>query len=186
MRAYEANIETRFRWVQCQLDGIAKLKTMKDIREALNHLPKGLQETYERILEKVAPGCVEIVRHILQWLVCDVSTLTLAELHECLAIELDMDHIDEESQLGNPMDIYDLCGSLISVTVGGEVILGHLSVKDYLLSDAIKHGKACKFAISEPEANAENALKCLTYLSFAEFRTGPSQRAYEFEARLLG
>jgi hypothetical protein len=80
--------------VQCQLDEIAKLKTMRDIREALNHLPAGLRETYENILVKVPPGCVEIVRQVLQWLVCDVWPLTLAELHECLAIELGMDHID--------------------------------------------------------------------------------------------
>jgi hypothetical protein len=158
---------------------------MRDIRHALNHLPEGLQETYENILGKVEPGCVDIVKQTLQWLVCDVLTLTLAELYECLAIEQDMDHIDEEAQLSSPMDIYDLCGSLIAVTAEGEVILAHLSVKDYLLSDAIKHGKASTFTLTLPQANAENAFKCLTYLSFAEFRTGPSRTANEFEARLL-
>jgi hypothetical protein len=145
---------------------------MKDIRHALNNLPQGLQDTYENILEKVTPSCVDIARQPLQWLVCDVTTLTLAELHECLAIEQDIDHIDEEAQLSSPMDIYDLGGSLITVTVDGGVILAHLSVKDYLLSDAIKHGNASAFALSLPEVNAENAFKCLTYLSFAEFRAG--------------
>lgn len=158
---------------------------MKDIRQALSHLPEGLQETYETILGKVEPGCADIVKQTLQWLVCDVSAMTLAELHECLAIEQDMDHIDEEAQLSSPMDIYDLCGSLIAVSAEGGVILAHLSVKDYLLSDAIKHGKASAFALTLPGANAENAFKCLTYLSFAEFRTGPSRTANEFEARLL-
>jgi Ankyrin repeats (3 copies)/Ankyrin repeats (many copies) len=158
---------------------------MKDIRQALNNLPEGLQETYENILEKVTTGCVDIVKQTLQWLVCDVTTLTLAELYECLAIEQDMDHIDEEAQLSSPMDIYDLCGSLISVTAEGGVILAHLSVKDYLLSDAIKHGKASTFALSLPEVNAENASKCLTYLSFAEFRTGPSRTQDDFGNRLF-
>jgi hypothetical protein len=171
--------------VQCQLDQIAKLKTMRDIREALNNLPEGLHETYENILGKVAPGCIDIVRQTLQWLVCDVSTMTLAELHECLAIEEGMDHIDEEAQLSSPMDIYDLCGSLIAITAEGEVILAHLSVKDYLLSDAIKHGKASAFALSLPEVNAENSFKCLTYLSFKEFQTGPAPTADDFESRLL-
>jgi hypothetical protein len=158
---------------------------MKDIRQALNHLPEGLQETYENILENVDPGCINIVRQTLQWLVCDVSALTLAELYECLAIEQGMDHIDEEAQLSSPMDIYDLCGSLISVTAEGEVILAHLSVKDYLLSDAIKHSKASTFALSLPEVNTQNAFRCLTYLSFAEFQTGPARTADDFEARLL-
>jgi len=158
---------------------------MKDIRQALSNLPEGLQETYENILQKVTPGCIDIVRQTLQWLVCDVTTLTLAELYECLAIEEGMDHIDEEAQLSSPMDIYDLCGSLISVTAEGGVILAHLSVKDYLLSDAIKHGKASAFALSLPEVNAENAFKCLTYLSFAEFRTGPSRTQDDFGDRLI-
>jgi hypothetical protein len=158
---------------------------MRSIKQALHHLPEGLQETYENILEKVDTGCVDIVRQTLRWLVCDISTLTLAELYECLAIEDNMDHIDEESQLSSPMDICDLCGSLITVTAEDQVILAHLSVKDYLLSDAIKHGKASAFALSEPEVNAENAFKCLTYLSFAEFRSGPAQTADDFEARLL-
>jgi hypothetical protein len=158
---------------------------MKDIREALSNLPDGLYETYENILQKVPTQCVRIVRQIFQWLVCDVSTLTLAELHECLGIELGMDHIDEEAQLSSPIDIYDLCGGLIAVTAEGEVILAHLSVKDYLLSDTIKRGKAAAFALSEPEANAENALKCLTYLSFAEFRSGPIRHPDGFGARLL-
>jgi Ankyrin repeats (3 copies) len=158
---------------------------MKDIRQALSRLPKSLQETYENILEKVDPGSVQVVRQTLQWLVCDVSTFTLAELYECLAIEQGMDHIDDEAQLSTPMDIYDLCGSLITFTAEGEVILAHLSVKDYLLSDSIKHGKASAFALSAPLANAENAFKCLTYLSFAAFRTGPARTADEFEIRLL-
>jgi hypothetical protein len=158
---------------------------MRDIREALSNLPEGLQETYENILGKVAPRSVRIVRQIFEWLVCDVATLTLAALHECLAIELDMDHIDEEAQLSSPTDIYDLCGSLIAVTAEGEVILAHLSVKDYLQSDAIRTGKASAFAISEPDANAENALRCLTYLSFTAFSSGPAHSAHEFEARLL-
>ena len=175
----------RFRWVQCQLDQIAKLRTMRDIRAVLSNLPEGLQETYENILVKIDPKCVRIVRETLQWLVCDVATLTLTELHECLAIEQGMDGIDEEARLSSPSDIYDLCSSLIAVTAEGEVILAHLSVKDYLLSDTIKRGKASAFAISEPEANAENALKCLTYLSFAEFRSGPARSPESFGARLL-
>jgi Ankyrin repeats (3 copies)/Ankyrin repeats (many copies) len=96
-----------------------------------------------------------------------------------------MDRIDEEAQLSSPLDIYDMCGSLIAFTAEGEVILAHLSVKDYLLSDSIKHSKASAFSLSAPEANAENAFRCLTYLSFAAFRTGPTRSADDFEVRLL-
>ena len=96
-----------------------------------------------------------------------------------------MDHIDEESQLSSPMDIPHLCGNLITVTADGGVILAHLSIKDYLLSGAIKNGRAFTFALSERQANAESGLKCLTYLSFAEFRSGPAHSAKDFEDRFI-
>src|ERR1700691_3065557 len=38
--------------------------------------------------------------------------------------------------------------------------------------------------LSRAEVNAENAFKCLTYLSFAEFRTGPSRTQDKFGDRL--
>ncbi|KAL5623863.1 hypothetical protein FOBRF1_003113 [Fusarium oxysporum] len=176
----------RFFWVRCQLDEIAQLKTMKDIREALKTLPKGLHETYENILVKIPSGTIRIVRQLLQWLVCTVSPLSLGELHESLAIEPNMDHICEEAALLiSPEDIQDLCGNLIVVTAKGNVMLAHLSVKDYLLSDAIKRSRASIFAFSESEANIQNALSCLTYLSFADFRSGPAGSADDFESRLL-
>lgn len=171
--------------MQCQLDQISSLKTTKDIRRALDNLLEGLQETYENILVKVDPGCVDVVRQIMQWLVCDVSTMTLAELYECLAIEEGVDHIDEAVQLSSPMDMPDLCGSLVTLTAAGDVVLAHLSVKDYLMSDSVRRGKASAFALSLPESNAENTSKCLTYLSFAEFQTGPSPTANEFASRII-
>ncbi|KAJ4051592.1 hypothetical protein NW758_003932 [Fusarium oxysporum] len=175
-----------FFWVRCQLDEIAQLKTMKDIREALKTLPKGLHETYENILVKIPSGTIRIVRQLLQWLVCTVSPLSLTELHESLAIEPNMDHICEEAALLiSPEDIQDLCGNLIVVTAKGNVMLAHLSVKDYLLSVAIKRSRASIFAFSESEANIQNALSCLTYLSFADFRSGPAGSADDFESRLL-
>ncbi|KAH7323578.1 hypothetical protein BKA65DRAFT_71178 [Rhexocercosporidium sp. MPI-PUGE-AT-0058] len=174
-----------FRWTQCQLDEIGKLRTMKDIRMALNNLPTGLHETYEKILAKISTGNVRLVKQILQWLVCDVSTLSLRDLHEALAIEPGLDHIDEESQLSSEMDILDMCGSLVTVTASEDVVLAHLSVKDYLLSSTIKSGQGSEFSLSSQEANAECAKLCLAYLNFTEFRTGPASGSSEFEARLL-
>ncbi|KAJ9412638.1 hypothetical protein QL093DRAFT_2548541 [Fusarium oxysporum] len=175
-----------FFWVRCQLDEIAQLKTMKDIREALKTLPERSARTYENILVKIPSGTIRIVRQLLQWLVCTVSPLSLGELHESLAIEPNMDHICEEAALLiSPEDIQDLCGNLIVVTAKGNVMLAHLSVKDYLLSDASKRSRASIFAFSESEANIQNALSCLTYLSFADFRSGPAGSADDFESRLL-
>ncbi|KAJ8127322.1 hypothetical protein O1611_g6315 [Lasiodiplodia mahajangana] len=41
-----------FRLAQCKLDDIAQMRNMRAIRSSLAKLPKGLEETYERILKK--------------------------------------------------------------------------------------------------------------------------------------
>ncbi|KAH7141832.1 ankyrin repeat-containing domain protein [Dactylonectria macrodidyma] len=174
-----------FLWIRCQFDEIAKLKTVKYIREALSSLPEGLYDTYENILVKVPKGNVRIVRQLLQWLVYNVSNLSLAELRESLAIEPDKDHINEEALLESPEDIGELCPGLIVVIDEGVASLAHLSVRNYLLSDRIKSSRASAFAFPEAEANGENALSCLAYLTFAELRSGPADSADDFEARLL-
>src|SRR5947207_3760531 len=103
----------RFRWVDCQLDAIAKLRTIKAIRNVMNQLPRGLNETYENILIKVSADDTEIVRRILLWLAFAVLPMTLDEVHEAIAIEHDLDHLDEESRLSSPRDILSLCSSLL-------------------------------------------------------------------------
>ena len=180
----ELNFEDRFLWVQCQLDELGKLKSKKSIRKSLGSLPEGLHETYENILVKISNGNIGIVRQILQWLVCNGSTLSLAELHESLGIEPELDHINDEALLSSPEDIVELCGSLITITTEENVILAHLSVKDYLLSNAIRGSRASAFALLKTEVYTENAIRCLTYLSFADLSSGPATSAHDFEARL--
>ena len=41
----------RFRWVQCQLDALERCATDWELKKVLDHLPEGLEEMYEKILE---------------------------------------------------------------------------------------------------------------------------------------
>jgi hypothetical protein len=43
----------RFRCVKCQLDVISKARTTKAVYDALDMLPIGLDETYERVLARL-------------------------------------------------------------------------------------------------------------------------------------
>lgn len=174
----------RFRWVQCQLDIISTLKTIKGIRKALEELPHGLNETYESILLKVPPGDTEIVRRILTWLAFTVLPVSLSEVQEAIAIEHDLPYLDEEARLSSPQDILDLCGSLVAVPDTGEAILAHLSVKDYLLSPYIRSSRVSSFALSHQEACSDLAISCLTYFSFRDFSSGPSPQRKLYEQRL--
>ena len=100
----------------------------------MKELSKSLNKTYKNILIKISRNDVEIVRRILLWLAFAVFPLTIEELHTAVAIEQDMDELDDDSLLSSPQDILSLCGSLISVSEQSYARLVHLSVKDYLLS----------------------------------------------------
>ncbi|ORY03156.1 hypothetical protein BCR34DRAFT_545330 [Clohesyomyces aquaticus] len=173
-----------FRLVQCTLDELSNLRTVRSIRSVLAQLPRGLAETYENILKKVEDPDVALVRKILLWLAFSVLPLSLDQLHSAIAIEQGLDELDEDSCLGNAQDILSMCGSLISVSDEGHVRLAHLSVRDYLLSKDLQQGQLSKFALEPIAGNQGLALDCFTYLLFQEFQNGPCETAEAFADRI--
>lgn len=176
---------TRFRWATCQLDSISHCRTVRDIKRSLNQLPAGLNETYGRVLAGIAPSDVPLVQKILAWLSFAVTPLTLLQLWEALAIEKDSDRIDDECRLRSPQDILDLGHSLVTVTSNGYVMLAHLSVRDYLLSEEIKQdAETSRFFLQPEKRQLEIAQDCLTYLYFTELSCGPSASEEDYLTRL--
>ena len=151
----------------------------------MQELPRGLNETYERILEKVPKTDTEIVRRILMWFAFAMTPLKLEELHEAVAIEPGVDYIDEDTRLSSPQDILSLVGSLVSVSDQGYVRLPHLSAKDFLLSSEIcQHNSCAIFGLKLSDGNNELALNCLTYLFFKDLTMGPSLSASDYGDRV--
>ena len=59
-----------FRWVSCQLDYLCDLADDAARRAALNQLPIGLDETYQRILSRLKPKSKQtqdMVQKVLWW-----------------------------------------------------------------------------------------------------------------------
>ncbi|OTB04523.1 hypothetical protein M426DRAFT_11417 [Hypoxylon sp. CI-4A] len=174
-----------FRWVQCQLETFSKLRTVKAIRQSLSQPPKDLHETYNRILGRIPKADQESARRVLLWVSFSITPLTLEEIHTAIAIDSGMDHLDEESLLRSPHDILDLVGGLINVTGEGHVTLAHMSVKDYLLSSNIRSNPATSdFALSIDGAHATLFECCMAYISFSDFRKGPSTTSEDYLRRL--
>ncbi|XXG97511.1 hypothetical protein Hte_003816 [Hypoxylon texense] len=174
-----------FRWVQCQLDTLSKLRTVKAIRQSLSQLPQDLHETYDRILARVSTADQEFARRVLLWVSFAATPLTLKELHTAIAIEADMDYLDEESLLHDPNDILSLVSGLISITELGYVTIAHMSVKDYLLSPHIRHSQmASSFALTVKGSNTALFQSCMAYISFAHFRGGPSKTSKDYLERI--
>lgn len=155
-----------FRWVQCQLDVLRKVRTLKALQTALETLPEGLYKTYDRILEGVQETDYEYVLRLLKWLVGSERRLSLEELAEGIALDPAKDRFDTEERLMESKDVLDLCGSLIRLEEDETVVLAHFSVKEYLLSSRLTtkmHGIA-KFALQE-DSSKHYVLRCLvTYI----------------------
>lgn len=169
---------------QCTLDAISTLRTVRSIKLALKEPPQGLSQMYEAILAKVPAADVVPLRKILLWLSFSVMPMKLDELHSAVAIEQDLDELDEDACLSSPQDVLHMCGSLVDISDQGHVRLAHLSVRDYLLSDEICQGRASAFALEQKSGNREMALDCFTYLSFRDFQSGPCETSTAFTARI--
>ncbi|KAG2040633.1 hypothetical protein BDR03DRAFT_96214 [Suillus americanus] len=152
--------EGMFRWVQCQLDEIATCKRYIDIKAALENLPAGLYETYDRIIQAIkqrGPGDDQIARSCLLWLAGTFTPLTLDQLNEAMMIEVGQSYLNPDLGIMDPMDIVVACGSLVTYNEKtGVIVLSHYSVKEYLISRpnnifksiSDMHARICEFLIT--------------------------------------
>ena len=177
---------TRFQWVFCQLEVIRKCPSADAVREALDSLPKSLDDTYNRILSSIDDENREDVLRILQWLCFSARPVRLDQMVEVLAVEVgQLLQLNPVRRLRNLQDIVALCPTLLCIARRsldywerqrefGENVLGreeveeiklaHLSVKEYLVSGRIRAGPTSIFDISEKSANLSIAVTCLVYL----------------------
>ncbi|KAG1878274.1 hypothetical protein F4604DRAFT_1621128 [Suillus subluteus] len=152
--------EGMFRWVQCQLDVIVTCKRPDSIRKALDDLPAGLYETYDRIIHSIEERGKDdgpIAQRCLLFLVGAFTPLTLEQLNETMMIEVGRSSLNEDLGVMDTMDIVVACGSLVTYNEKtGIVALSHYSVKEYLISRPNKifksisdmHARICKILIT--------------------------------------
>jgi len=122
----------RFRWVQCSIDALDRCVTRKEVRNALDSLPEGLDETYERILLAINMETMagQLARRALIWLVAALRPLRLPEIMEALSINLQTRILDSDIGPMHRGALLDACGSLVTYTEKtGIIILSHSSVK---------------------------------------------------------
>jgi hypothetical protein len=157
-----------FRWVQCQLDGLRKVRTHHELDHAIMTLPVDLFETYDRDLNRIPEQDHNHVICIFKWLVGSERPLNLRELAEAIAIDPCKLQLDPADRFMDPEEILELCGSFITVQPDGIIALAHFSVREYLFSDRLaKHTSSLvKFALKETSAR-QYISQCLLTYNFA-------------------
>ncbi|ENH70495.1 Vegetative incompatibility protein HET-E-1 [Fusarium oxysporum f. sp. cubense race 1] len=64
-----AMAEGMFRWAECQIQAIERLRDQSKLQQLLSNLPKDLSETYIRIFEAIPDEDRPLVRCILTWII---------------------------------------------------------------------------------------------------------------------
>ncbi|KFY53625.1 hypothetical protein V496_07428 [Pseudogymnoascus sp. VKM F-4515 (FW-2607)] len=152
--------EDTFLWVSFMADDLEK-QTVSDIEEALQTLPKGLDEIYERILLSIKPKNTTIVATMLQWISLAIRPLTVPELAEAMQCEAS-GHLSKEKLC---LSYVESCGHLLQisaeVSVRPTITFVHQSVKDFI-SGLAQHPKISAFQVDRAQGNLNIACQLLS------------------------
>ncbi|KUJ13873.1 uncharacterized protein LY89DRAFT_753194 [Mollisia scopiformis] len=175
------NADGMFQYVACQFNDLRLHGSRATIRAALRNLPKGLDDTYDRMLQGVAPQYQQRVAGVLKWLAFSLRPLTLDEVAEAFILDPEKEvPFDEDERIFNVLT--HLTGLVIQVPIGDDgdpqIQLAHFSIKEYLCCGrmTLKH-----FSAEEESSHLYLAKSCLAYhlqLSSERFATTDTMKPY--------
>ncbi|GAD92851.1 ankyrin repeat and socs box protein, putative [Paecilomyces variotii No. 5] len=165
-----------FQWVVCQLKALEQCYSLVQLRKALNSLPKTLSDTYARILQSITKEDEGLARKILQWLSFSFRPMYIEELAQLVVVDFEDDRLfDIERQFCEPQDILRICPGLVTIigdTASSDMVqrrtlvrLAHMSVREYLLSDAEMDEASARFRLDKVTCHISMAEFCLVYIS---------------------
>ena len=129
----------RFLWVAFQIDSVCTLNTDHDIINSLKDLPKGLPETFRRILHRLQDSTFadpSLGRKIFEIIAAAQWPLTLDELGEAISITPGDTSWDRSKLINDVLRSLQCCGSLLVVDEElSTVHFAHSSVKAHLLTE---------------------------------------------------
>ncbi|KAJ6491214.1 hypothetical protein DFH09DRAFT_1003435, partial [Mycena vulgaris] len=149
-----------FLLARLHIESLREEATIKAVRKALEHLPKGLDTTYESAMKRIedqGDKNKQIAYSTLTWVMNAKRPLTVSEIQTALAVEPDSRELDED----NVMDIetiLSVCAGLVIIDKEASLVrLVHYTTQEYL--DKIQ---AEKF----PGAQTEITRTLLTFIAF--------------------
>ena len=167
--------EGMFLWADLMLKELKWCPTVDWMHETLNDLPKGLDTTYQRILQRLEMtlnrATLDLCHKVLMWVVSAFRPLSRQELREALSIhyQLRSNKIlsSKEALLYSDKEMILFCGSLVTVR-NDTIQLIHLSTKEFLQKTCVS-GRVIVapslLLVDSLEASLQITLTCLICLS---------------------
>ncbi|KAF7590721.1 hypothetical protein BBP40_002512 [Aspergillus hancockii] len=168
-----------FLWVHLQLEVLwDTCRTDAEIRSALATLPKGLEETYGRCIDRIQEWCAI---KVLKWVSFATRPLHIEELREAVAFDLEDTQWNAEKMTQKDTLIACCANLVVADPADSCVRFAHSSVKQYL--DKYRGGNVQEKHIPEyptPEqGDRECGEFCVAYLSFSDFSLQLSKQSVE-------
>lgn len=131
-----------FLWCAFVLEDIDKVKSKTGIKQALERLPKNLQEVYQRITRDYGEDDRDAARMVLELVGGARRPLEVKELTMTYVMAKDSpaawesDVLPEQDECDDYNDVYEYCGRILRYDKPTDTVnLVHQSAKDYLLSE---------------------------------------------------
>lgn len=166
-KALLAGSDGMFLWVTLQIESLCDMETDKAIREALADLPRGLSETFRRVLLKSDNLNHNHQRAILELMLVACRPLTLEEIREALSVNPGETTWNESHLINDVQKVLGCCGCLIITDEEDQTLhLAHHSVKQYLLGESYDSLGQC---ITTTSAHMRIFNIIVTYLNYSVF-----------------
>jgi ankyrin repeat protein len=163
----------RFLWVKFQIESIfEECESEYQIRQAIDDLPKTLEETYLRCLRKISKRTEysPYVLKILKWVLCANRPLHIEELKEAVVFGPEDTKWDGTKIPRDDSRFISSCANLVNLDdIDKCVRVSHRTVKQFLLAPSI--GLPESFRFLKDEIQLEIGEGCMTYLSFDNFKS---------------
>ncbi|GFP56049.1 putative ankyrin repeat protein L93 [Trichoderma asperellum] len=157
-----------FQYIHCQFENLQKLSSVDAVRKGLQDLPRGLDLTYNKMLQNIDEAFKPPVIASLKWLACSIEPLEIGLLAEIFVLPSTPDDgFEEISPLFSPTDVLKYFPGLI-VVQGGNAWETHGERRKDL------QGPASSFAFTESDAHMHIGRLCLAYHLHISSMTGIS------------
>ena len=179
----------RFLWVNLQLESLCQIsEARKDrlVEDALDHLPRGLDNTYARIIERIdcQQECMrDLALRCLSWVFYAQRPLRRLELQHALAIAEDFSKPQGPELI--PVDaILEACGNLI--TIERKLIQPiHFSVYEYFTKSrcSVSQGSFLEILGDSKSVHVNLTRVCLQYIDL-QIPEHPCENQFDLWQRL--
>jgi ankyrin repeat protein len=162
-----------FLYVHLQAENLRSQPTEKLLRKALSELPKGIEQVFNRSLQRIeeqSPETRQLAVRALTWAMNARRPLHISEMIEAIAVEdglvqLSAEDLVPESQL------MAYCADLIILDSKGHAQLLHSSLKTVLKDQSANTvtGTLSALRVAERDVDHDLATVCVQYLSLENF-----------------